>query len=130
ILVFTNLPAIPMLTIGGWCISLAVMLNRQQKELAQSQQAAEQEKQETKARQEERIEDYLAIDPMEIEIGVGLSRLADPNRGGDLLPRIPAVRQAVASDIGTVLPKDRIRDNMRLGEHNYRIKIANKPVAD
>src|SRR5690606_12142748 len=55
ILVFTNLPAIPMLTIGGCCISLAVMLNRQQKELAQSQQAAEQEKQETQARQEERI---------------------------------------------------------------------------
>lgn len=130
ILVFTNLPAIPMLTIGGCCISLAVMLNRQQKELAQSQQAAEQEKQETQARQEERIEDYLAIDPMEIEIGVGLIRLADPNRGGDLLPRITAVRQAVASDIGIVLPKVRIRDNMRLGEYNYRIKIANNPVAD
>ncbi|HKQ32940.1 MAG TPA: DNA-directed RNA polymerase subunit beta', partial [Thermodesulfobacteriota bacterium] len=34
---------------------------------------------------EERIEDYLAVDPMEIEVGVGLIRLADPKRGGDLL---------------------------------------------
>ena len=49
---------------------------------------------------EERIEDFLAIDPMEMEIGVGLIRLADPNRGGDLLPRITAVRQSVASEIG------------------------------
>ena len=31
------------------------------------------------------IEDYLAVDPMEVEIGVGLIRLADPNRSGDLL---------------------------------------------
>jgi flagellar biosynthesis protein FlhA len=67
---------------------------------------------------------------MEMEIGVGLIRLADPARGGDLLPRITAVRQAVAADIGIVLPKVRIRDNMRLGENQYRIKIANNPVAE
>jgi flagellar biosynthesis protein FlhA len=29
-----------------------------------------------------------------------------------------------------VLPKVRIRDNLRLGEHQYRIKIANNPVAE
>ncbi len=67
---------------------------------------------------------------MEMEIGVGLIRLADPSRGGDLLPRITGVRQAVAGDIGIVLPKVRIRDNMRLGENDYRIKIANNPVAE
>ncbi len=79
---------------------------------------------------DERIEDYLAVDPMEIEIGVSLIRLADPSRGGDLLPRITGVRQAVASDMGIVLPKVRIRDNMRLAEDQYRIKIANNPVAE
>ena len=78
---------------------------------------------------EERIEDYLLIDPMEMEIGVGLIRLADPKRGGDLLPRITGVRQGVAADIGIILPKVRIRDNMPLGENQYRIKIANNPVA-
>ena len=59
----------------------------------------------TAKKPEERIEDYLAVDPMEMEIGVGLIRLADPNRGGDLLPRITGVRQSVASEIGIVLPK-------------------------
>ena len=78
---------------------------------------------------DDRIDDYLTVDPMELEIGVGLIRLADPNRGGDLLPRITGVRQSVAGDIGIVLPKVRIRDNMRLGENNYRIKIANNVVA-
>ena len=66
---------------------------------------------------------------MEMEIGVGLIRLADPNRGGDLLPRITGVRQAVAADVGIVLPKVRIRDNVRINEFTYRIKISSNIVA-
>jgi len=66
---------------------------------------------------------------MEIEIGASLVRLASPKYGGDLLPRITAVRQSVAADIGIILPKVRIRDNIRLGESQYRIKITNNPVA-
>ena len=67
---------------------------------------------------------------MEVEIGVGLIRLADPRRGGDLLERIQRVRQNVASDIGIILPKVRIRDNMRIDQNQYRIKIADMPVAE
>ena len=79
---------------------------------------------------EQRVEDYLAVDPMEVEIGVGLIRLADPRRGGDLLERIQRVRQNVAADLGIILPKVRIRDNMRLEQNQYRIKIADVPVAE
>lgn len=130
LLVFTNLPTIPLITLGAGCGALAIVLRRQKQQqttaeaLKAKAQAAEQKK------PDERIEDYLAIDPMEIEIGVGLIRLADPARGGDLLPRITGVRQTVASEIGIVLPKVRIRDNMRLNERTYRIKIANNNVAE
>ncbi len=66
---------------------------------------------------------------MEIELGVGLIRLADPNRGGDLLDRVQRVRQNMAGEIGILMPKVRIRDNMRLDANQYRIKIADMPVA-
>ena len=66
---------------------------------------------------------------MEIELGVGLIRLADPNRGGDLLDRVQRVRQNIAGEIGILMPKVRIRDNMRLEATAYRIKIADIPVA-
>jgi flagellar biosynthesis protein FlhA len=66
---------------------------------------------------------------MELELGVGLIRLADPNRGGDLLDRVQRVRQNVAGEIGILLPKVRIRDNMRLDAQHYQIKIADMPVA-
>ena len=131
ILIFTNLPTIPLLSLAGGCVGIAYVLNRQQKQREMEQVEAKQKtEEEQKPKKEERIEDYLAIDPMELELGVGLIRLADPNRGGDLLPRITSVRQQVASDIGIVLPKIRIRDNMRLGENDYRLKIMNNVVAD
>jgi flagellar biosynthesis protein FlhA len=56
--------------------------------------------------------------------------LADPKRGGDLLERIQRVRQNVAAEIGVILPKVRIRDNMRLEQNQYRIKIADMIVGE
>lgn len=132
ILTMTNLPKVPLLSIGAGCVGLALLIKKQTKQDEAKAAAAAKAETDQKAKKpaEERIEDFLAIDPMEMEIGVGLIRLADPKRGGDLLPRITGVRQSVAADIGIVLPKVRIRDNMRLSEYQYRIKIANNPVAE
>lgn len=127
ILVFTNLPALPLTTIGLSCIGLSMMIRRREQEQAVKEKTKAKAEQEKPA--EERIEDYLTVDPMELEIGVGLIRLADPKRGGDLLERIQRVRQGVAGDLGLVLPKVRIRDNMRLDQNQYRIKISDMPVA-
>ncbi len=130
ILIMTSLPKIPLLTIGAGCIGLSVVLSK--KVASDKNKLVEQEKAEQAAAAkpaEDRIEDFLNIDPMEIEIGAALIRLASPKFGGDLLPRITAVRQQTAGDIGIILPKVRIRDNIRLGEHQYRIKIAGNPVA-
>jgi flagellar biosynthesis protein FlhA len=126
ILVFTSLPTIPLVGIGGGCIGLAMLLTRRQRE---ADAAAENKARTSIKKPEERVEDFLAVDPMEIEIGVNLIRLADPKRGGDLLERIQRVRQNVAADIGLIMPKVRIRDNMRLDQNHYRIKIGDVPVA-
>src|SRR5262249_8144277 len=96
ILIFTNLPKIPLLAFGLGCGSLPLVLTRQTK--AQEKKKVEQAKAEATKPHEERIEDFLAVDPMEIEIGAALVKLASPKYGGDLLPRITAVRQGVAAD--------------------------------
>ncbi len=126
VLVTTDLPRVPLTVLGISCLGMARVLSKKEA----NKQIAEQKAQaDEKPVAEERIEDFLTIDPMEVEVGVGLIRLADPKRGGDLLERIQRVRQSVAGEIGIIMPKVRIRDNMRLEPTEYRIKIADMPVA-
>ncbi len=127
VLVTTDLPRTPLLMLGTACLGVSRVVSQSQSKEQEEQQQAE--AQAAAPPPEERIEDYLAIDPMELEVGVGLIRLADPKRGGDLLDRVGRVRQSIASDIGIIMPKVRIRDNMRLEPNEYRIKIADMPVA-
>ena len=129
ILVFTNLPTLPLLTLGTGCGSLAFVISRQ-KSSEQSQIAAQdQEQVPAVPTRETRVEDLLTVDPMELELGIDLLRFADESRGGKLLPQITRVRETVAADIGIVLPRVRIRDNMDLGVNEYRIKISDNAVA-
>jgi len=130
ILMFTKLPAFPLLIIGVGLGGLAYLLTRANDKQASNADSKPQTQAEPQASPERRIEDFLAVDPMEMEIGVGLIRLADPNRGGDLLAQITDVRRRLAAELGIVLPKVRIRDNMQLGKREYRIKISGNSVAE
>ncbi|MGC3971165.1 MAG: flagellar biosynthesis protein FlhA [Pirellulales bacterium] len=128
LLVFTSLPKVPLLTIAVGCIGFALTLTKKAEADKKTEEAAATAAE--KKPKEDKIEDLLNVDPMEVEIGVGLIRLADPNRGGDLLDRVQRVRQNVAVEMGIVMPKVRIRDNMRLEQNSYRIKIADAGVAE
>ena len=128
ILIFTSMPRIPLLAIAATCVAAAVTSTRRGAATVAATEAKS--KADAAKPAETRVEDYLSVDPMEVEIGVGLIRLADPRRGGDLLERIQRVRQNVAGEIGIILPKVRIRDNMRLDQNQYRIKIADMRVAE
>lgn len=71
----------------------------------------------------------LTIDPIEIEIGYGLTRLADPRVGGDLSERVTATRRQIATELGFVMPTVRIRDSVHLGSNEYIIKVRGEEVA-
>jgi flagellar biosynthesis protein FlhA len=125
VLIFTSLPRVPLVLLAAGCVGIAAGLHRRRR----ADQTAEVKKQSQASKKSQgRVEDYLALDAMELELGVGLLRLADPNRGGDILERIQRVRQVLASEMGVILPKVRVRDNMRLEPNQYRVKIADSAV--
>jgi flagellar biosynthesis protein FlhA len=130
LLVFTKLPALPLLTIGFGCGGLAYVLSRSPAAKPLSERTAGGQAEPESKPAEKPIEDFLAVDPLELEIGVGLIRLADPKRGGDLLTQITDVRRRLAAELGIVLPKVRVRDNMRLDRHDYRILISGSAMAE
>ncbi len=124
---FSGLPTVPLLSMSGICGVMAFTLSRGQKTAAIQKKAEETQK--TQKRPEPRPEDNLTVDPLELELGVGLIRLADPASGGDLLERVTRVRHRIAQELGIILPKVRIRDNIRLEQRQYQVKIRDVPIA-
>ncbi len=112
-------PKIPFIALGTATIAVAWMGFRKEAQQAQAQQ---EQPPETEP-QEEKPEDYLYVDPLELEIGYGLIPLVDRNQGGDLLDRITMIRRQLAQEFGIIIPPVRIRDNIQLKPNEYKIKI-------
>lgn len=72
---------------------------------------------------EDKIEGYLQVDQLELEIGYGLIPLVDVEQGGDLLGRVKTMRKQIATEMGFIVPPIRIRDNVQLDTNEYVIKI-------
>jgi flagellar biosynthesis protein FlhA len=124
---FTGLPRLPLILLGSGLSVLALVMSRVRKvNLAIKHEQTVKKVQEKPAA---RPEDNLLVDPLQLELGFGLIRLADANSGGDLLDRVTRVRHKIAQELGMILPKVRIRDNIRLDQRQYQIKIQDVPVA-
>jgi flagellar biosynthesis protein FlhA len=72
-------------------------------------------------------ERLLRVEPLEIEVGLGLVRLLDPSRG--LVDRIEALRRELAGDLGLLVPAARIHDAQDLESNHYRIRLRGVTVA-
>ncbi|MDO5579523.1 MAG: flagellar biosynthesis protein FlhA [Planctomycetia bacterium] len=130
ILALTGMPPVPLLAIGLCCFVFSFVLKNKKKnwdkEAESSKEKGDLDPSEKKG--PERIENYLAIDPMELELGIGLLAIADPDQGGDILDRIRRIRERIASELGLLLPKVRIRDSLLLDDNQYRIRIDGEEV--
>lgn len=72
---------------------------------------------------DEVVEQYLQVDPIEIEIGYGLISLVDESQGGNLFNKISTTRKFIALEFGVLIPPVRVRDNLQLAPNEYIIKI-------
>lgn len=71
----------------------------------------------------------LRVDVLELEIGYALIPLIDRNQGGDLLERVGYIRRQIAAELGFIVPKIRIRDNLRLSPNQYVIKLRGEEAS-
>ncbi len=68
------------------------------------------------------------LDPLSLELGYGLVPLVDKDKGAELLDRITRIRREAALELGLVVPRIRIIDNMRLEPSEYTFKIRGVEV--
>ena len=116
-----GMPTLPFFILGTTISAIGWLTNESAKKRRAEEKTAEAEKEMAGA--EERTEDLIKVDPLEVEIGYGLIPLVDANQGGDLLERVSVIRRQLASELGFIVPAIRIRDNIQLKPNEYRIKV-------
>jgi flagellar biosynthesis protein FlhA len=65
----------------------------------------------------------VPLDTLSLELGFGLIPLVDKDKGAELLERVQGIRRQSALELGLVIPKIRIIDNMLLEPSEYCFKI-------
>ncbi len=119
-----GMPTIPFLLLGGGLATATVFVNKNKETLLEEENVEPEETEET----EEKVEGYLQVDPVEVEIGYGLISLVDESQGGNLFQKISSTRKFVALEYGVLVPPVRVRDNLQLNPNEYIIKIKGNVV--
>ena len=120
-----GMPAIPFLLLSTLLGTRAFLTKKSQ---GNSTDSAEAQVTEVEPG-EEKVEQYLQVDPVEIEIGYGLINLVDEKQGGNLFQKISSTRKYIALEYGVLIPPVRVRDNLQLEPNEYIIKIKGNIVA-
>ena len=126
VLTLTPLPKVPLATMALGCGLLAYFVRRWQTSAVVRKATEQRAKERAKP---EKIETHLAVDPLELQVGIGLVRLVDRARGGDVLDRIASIRKQIALDLGLVVPPVRIRDHAELKPNQYRVLLRGQEIA-
>jgi flagellar biosynthesis protein FlhA len=122
----TGLPLLPLAAgaalLGGviWTLSRGARIAARREEDRRALEAAAPPKR-------DKPEALLQVNPLELEIGVGLIRLTGPSSG--LLEGLEGLRREMATDLGLVVPAVRIRDTVQIDANHYQIKIRGVTVA-
>jgi flagellar biosynthesis protein FlhA len=123
-----GMPTVPFVGLGTILGVLAFLIERSRKK--ETEQKRLEEARQKEQPREEKAEDLLKIDTLEVEIGYGLIPLVDAKQDGDLLDRIAIIRRQLAMDTGIIVPPIRIRDNVQLEPNRYAVKIKGLKVAE
>jgi len=120
------LPGMPLLAFGGvagslWLLSRRALAAERGAATAPMARPAE-------AKGPEKIQDLLAVEALELEVGYALVPLIDLAKGGELPGRVTALRKQLAADLGVVLPSVHLRDNLRLDPNAYRVLLRGLEV--
>ena len=119
---FPGLPTIPFLLMGAGIGTSAWQMRKRG--------LAAQKGAETKtAPARENLEASLRVEPLAVEVGLGLVKLVDGGANSQLLRRISGIRRQLAGELGYIFPPVRVTDNLSLRPREYAISLKGVEIA-
>jgi len=119
---FPGLPTVPFVLLGA---GMGASAWRMRKRKIEAQQVTEVKA----APPRENLEAVLRVEPLALEVGLGLVRLVEGGKNSPLLRRISGIRRQLAGDLGYVFPPVRVTDNLSLKPREYAISMKGVEVA-
>jgi flagellar biosynthesis protein FlhA len=119
-----SMPKLPFLLLGGGAGVVGWRMRR--RENAQVETSTEQSK---PAPAKENVESLMRVEPLAIEVGLGLVGLVEGAQESPLLRRISTIRKQLATDLGYLLPPVRVTDNLSLRGREYVISLKGVEIA-
>lgn len=120
---FPGLPKIPFLLLAAVTGFSGWKLRNVNKKAKQVQDTA------SATKPKEDVETLLKVEPLAIEVGLGLVRFVEGGVNSVLLKRIGVIRRQFASELGYLLPPVRVTDNLQLKTREYVIFAKGIEVA-
>lgn len=77
----------------------------------------------------ENLENLLKVEPLSIEVGLGLVKLVEQGAHSPLLQRVASIRRTLATQLGYILPSVRVKDNVSLRALEYTIQMRGMEIA-
>jgi flagellar biosynthesis protein FlhA len=114
---FPGLPTIPFLALGSGLGVIAWRMRRK------NDAAVKTSTEEAEKPAKENVESLLMVDPLTMEVGLGLVKLVEGGKNSRLLQRIAGIRKNLASQMGYYLPPVKVNDNLSLRSREYSILI-------
>jgi flagellar biosynthesis protein FlhA len=82
-----------------------------------------------KAPVKDEMEALLKVEPLAVEVGLGLVGMVEGGQNSSLLRRIASIRKQLAGELGYMLPAVRVTDNLTLGTREYAIRLKGVEIA-
>ena len=119
---FPGLPKVPFLVVGTGLGAIAWRM-RQKSVVASKTSVA------VPVAPRENLEALLHVEPLAVEVGLGLVNLVEGGQNSPLIRRIASIRRQLASELGYILPPVRVTDNLTLKAREYLISIKGVAIA-
>jgi len=119
---FPGLPKIPFLVLGAGVGALGWRVR-------QKTASADKTKAPAAPPARESLEGLLKVEPLAVEVGLGLVQLVEGGQNSPLLRRIASIRRQLASELGYVVPPVRVTDNLTLKAREYMFSIKGVQIA-
>jgi len=124
---FPGLPTVPFLLLGGG-LGATGWLKRKKIGEAVKNETDTAASVAASAAPREDLEALLRVEPLAIEVGLGLAGLVAGGKTSPLLKRIAAIRRQFVSTLGYMLPPVRVTDNLSLKAREYLILLKGSEI--